>query len=190
MGYILFALFIGVPIMEISVFISVGEEIGVGSTIVIVILTAIIGTWLLRRQGLQTLYRLQEQLNHGQLPLREVFDGFCLLVAGAFLLTPGFVTDGVGFLLFIAPFRDMLRVGLGRFFARHGHIHVQGAGMNSEFREPFSNNTDDNSRADANRDWAGGRGPIIDGEFQDVTDGDSTDPQETNPDPVVRRIDK
>ena len=99
MGYILCALFIGVPILEISVFISVGEEIGLNWTLAIVILTAVTGTWMMKRQGLKTLFRLQSQLNQGQLPLREVFDGFCLLLAGAFLLTPGFVTDGVGFLL-------------------------------------------------------------------------------------------
>jgi len=185
MGYILFALFIGVPILEISVFISVGGEIGVGSTIAIVILTAIVGTWLLRRQGLQTLYRLQDQLDQGQLPLREVFDGFCLLVAGAFLLTPGFVTDGVGFLLFIPPFRDLLRTSLGRFFAKNGHIHVQGAGNNTGFREPFSNTMNDTFRAGENGD-----GPIIDGEFQDVTGDGPSDPQETDPDTVVPRIDK
>ena len=101
MGYILFALFICIPILEVSVFISVGEEIGLTWTLAIVIITAITGTWLMKRQGLETLLRLQDQINQGQLPLREVFDGFCLLLAGAFLLTPGFVTDGVGFLLFI-----------------------------------------------------------------------------------------
>ena len=86
MSYLLFALFIGVPILEISVFISVGEEIGLGWTLATVILTAVIGTWMLKRQGLKTLFRLQDQVNQGQLPLREVFDGFCLLLAGAFLL--------------------------------------------------------------------------------------------------------
>ena len=59
MTYILFALFIGVPILEISVFISVGEEIGLNWTLVIVILTAVVGTWMIKRQGLKTLYRLR-----------------------------------------------------------------------------------------------------------------------------------
>ena len=65
MTYILFALFIGVPILEISVFISVGEEIGLNWTLVIVILTAVVGTWMIKRQGLKTLYRLQDQLDPG-----------------------------------------------------------------------------------------------------------------------------
>ena len=69
MTYILFALFIGVPILEISVFISVGEEIGLNWTLVIVILTAVAGTWMIKRQGLKTC-TAQDQLDQGQFPLR------------------------------------------------------------------------------------------------------------------------
>ena len=79
MSYLIFALFIGVPILEISIFISVGEEIGLSWTLVIIILTAVIGTWIMKRQGFKTLVRLREQLYSGRLPLSDIFNGFCLL---------------------------------------------------------------------------------------------------------------
>ena len=77
MGYLLFALFIFIPILEIGVFISVGEEIGLSWTLAIIVLTAMIGTWIMKRQGLKTLFQLHGQLNQGclkplQKPLRGV----------------------------------------------------------------------------------------------------------------------
>ncbi len=179
MGYILFALFICIPILEVSVFISVGEEIGLTWTLAIVIITAITGTWLMKRQGLETLLRLQDQINQGQLPLREVFDGFCLLLAGAFLLTPGFVTDGVGFLLFISPFRNLLRASFGRVVAARGQFYRPRTENKADFREPFSKDMEHNVH-----------GPVIDGEFKDLTEQDNTEKPKTAPDSVVRRIDK
>jgi len=188
MSYLLFALFIGVPILEISVFISVGEEIGLGWTLAIVILTAVIGTWMLKRQGLKTLFRLQDQLDQGQLPLREVFDGFCLLLAGAFLLTPGFVTDGVGFLLFLPPFRNLLITSISRVVPYRGHFCDPGLDNRAGFRKPFGEDMENNLNS-----------TVIDGEFQDLTEQDGieapktgapeTDASETEPDSVVRRID-
>ena len=179
MTYILFALFIGVPILEISVFISVGEEIGLNWTLVIVILTAVVGTWMIKRQGLKTLRRLQDQLNQGQLPLREVFDGFFLLLAGALLLTPGFVTDGVGFLLLMSPFRNLLQANIGRLVSARGHSYGPRTRGMGDFHEPFSKDVDRNVY-----------GPIIDGEFKDLTEHNKTEKPETAPDSVVRRIDK
>ena len=179
MGYILCALFIGVPILEISVFISVGEEIGLSWTLAIVILTAVTGTWMMKRQGLKTLFRLQSQLNQGQLPLREVFDGFCLLLAGAFLLTPGFVTDGVGFLLLISPFRSLIRAIIGRVVNARGKFYGPSTDNMGNLHEPFSKDITRNVD-----------GPVIDGEFKDLTGQDKTEKPKTDPDCVVRRIDK
>ena len=96
--------FIAVPIIEIAVFLEVGAQIGVLNTILMIVVTAIIGTWLLRSQGIQTLQRAQESLNQNVFPAFEVFDGLCLLFAGGLLLTPGFVTDAVGFFLFVPHF--------------------------------------------------------------------------------------
>ena len=89
-------LFIAVPILEIYLLIQVGEAIGAGWTILLVVLTAVIGVWLLRIQGLSTLTRAQQRLQENQLPAREILEGMALVVAGALLLTPGFFTDTVG----------------------------------------------------------------------------------------------
>jgi len=101
MGFLLLIAFIAVPVIEIAVFIEVGGWIGLWPTIGVVILTAIIGTGLLRQQGISILFRIQENLEANKLPVRELFDGVCLVIAGAFLLTPGFVTDSLGFALFV-----------------------------------------------------------------------------------------
>jgi len=77
MGFILLAAMIGVPILEIAVFIEAGELIGLWPTIGAVIVTAIVGTTLLRIQGLATLFRAQRNLEEGRLPVVEVFDGLC-----------------------------------------------------------------------------------------------------------------
>lgn len=100
--------FITLPLLEIGVFISIGDEIGIFSTIAITVLTAVLGTFLVRTQGISTLNKVSASLNQGEMPLRPVFDGACQLIAGALLLTPGFITDTIGLLLFAPPFRTLL----------------------------------------------------------------------------------
>lgn len=100
--------FLAVPILEIYLLIQVGEVIGAGWTIMLVVLTAVIGVWLLRIQGLSTLTRAQQRLQENQLPAREILEGMALVVAGALLLTPGFFTDAIGFLLLLPPTRIAL----------------------------------------------------------------------------------
>jgi len=100
--------FVGVPIIEIALFIKVGGLIGLWPTIAIVIATAVAGTAMIRHQGLNTLQRVQQELDAQRLPVRELFDGICLLFAGALLLTPGFFTDSVGFALLLPPLRGIL----------------------------------------------------------------------------------
>jgi UPF0716 protein FxsA len=113
MGLLILLLLIAVPLIEIAVFIEIGGQIGVGATIVATVLTAMAGTWLLRAQGLATLARARGQMDQGILPARELFDGLCLLFAGALLLVPGFVTDAVGLILFIPAVRERLRRFIG-----------------------------------------------------------------------------
>ncbi len=108
MGAILCIILVGVPIGEIAVLIKVGKVIGFWETIGAVILTALIGTHLLRRQGLAVLKKAQASMDENRFPVDEVFDGLCLLFAGALLLTPGFITDAIGLALFVAPFRAVL----------------------------------------------------------------------------------
>jgi UPF0716 protein FxsA len=114
MALALLLAFIAIPIIEIAVFIQVGGVIGLGWTIALIVLTAVLGSIALRLQGLATLSRARSLMDRGELPAKELFDGLCLVVAGALLLTPGFVTDTIGALLFLPPVRDLLRREFGR----------------------------------------------------------------------------
>ncbi len=111
----LFFLFLFVPVIEIAVFIRVGGWLGLWPTLGIVVFTAVLGTALFRIQGLAVLHQARASLMQRVFPAREAFDGLCLLLAGAFLIAPGFVTDGFGLLLFLPPFRAFL----GRLMASH-----------------------------------------------------------------------
>lgn len=110
MGLIFLLLFIAVPLIEIMLFIKIGGTIGMTMTVLVVIVTALIGTFMLRTQGLATMRGAQASMDEGELPVDPVIHGIFLLIAGAFLLTPGFLTDGIGFALFLPP----LRLALGR----------------------------------------------------------------------------
>ena len=102
---ILFIIFVIVPIIEIAIFIQAGDWIGLGPTLVMIVLTAVVGVSLLRQQGLSTLYKAQEKMNQGEIPAMEMIEGIMLAVAGALLITPGFFTDTIGFLLLVPALR-------------------------------------------------------------------------------------
>jgi UPF0716 protein FxsA len=104
----LFAAFLVVPLLEIYLLLTVGGQIGVLPTVVLVVLTAVVGMALIRIQGVSTLLRLQEKLRRGEPPAEELMTGAALLVAGALLLTPGFFTDTLGFLLLTPSVRRVL----------------------------------------------------------------------------------
>lgn len=101
-------LFIGLPLIEIYFLIEVGSEIGALPTIGLSILTAVIGTWLVRHQGFGVLIRVRELQARDEVPAFELVDGALILVAGLFLLLPGFLTDTVGFLLLVPALRHAL----------------------------------------------------------------------------------
>ena len=107
-GLIILIALLGIPILEIAVFIALGGEIGIAWTLALIFITAVIGTFLLRMQGLSLINRIRQETEAGRVPGRELGHGAMLLVAGILLLTPGFVTDGIGFLLFVPAFRDLL----------------------------------------------------------------------------------
>jgi UPF0716 protein FxsA len=146
LGLILFAALVAVPLAEIALFVELGGRIGLWPTLALIVLTALVGAWMLRWQGFATLARARRQLAEGALPVAEVFEGLCLLVAGALLLTPGFLTDAVGALLLLRPVRLMLY----RRVARHLDVHVGGAGRH-DAAEPHV-----------------GAGPIIEAQFEEV----------------------
>jgi UPF0716 protein FxsA len=116
---LLVILFIVLPVAEIYVIIKIGGAIGVLPTIALLILDGLLGAALLRSQGRAAWRRFNEALAAGKIPAREVFDGAMVIMGGALLITPGFITDIFGLLLLIPPSRAMLRgivtkIGLGR----------------------------------------------------------------------------
>ena len=115
MGLVLL-LFLVVPFVELFVIIEVGQAIGAPSTIVLLVAISVVGAWLVKREGLGTLRRAQARMGAGQVPGAERMDGLLILFAGALLLTPGFLTDGLGICLLVPPVRAGIRRALGRFF--------------------------------------------------------------------------
>ena len=103
---ILFLFFLIVPFVEIYVLLQVGGLIGAFPTIFLVVFTAALGAWLLRRQGFATWQRFQTNLAQGTIPAYEMIEGPILLVGGALLLTPGFFTDALGFACLIPALRQ------------------------------------------------------------------------------------
>lgn len=102
-------LFTVVPLVELYLLIEVGRHIGVGATIAIVVLTGLLGAWLARLQGLAVVRQVQHSLAAGQIPTDAIVDGVLILLAAAVLLTPGLITDSVGFLLLIPAGRKLVR---------------------------------------------------------------------------------
>ena len=97
-----------VPLAEIAAFVVIGGQIGVLATLAMVLVTAVIGSFLLRRQGIGLFNRINTEMRANRVPGRELVHGVMILVAGVLLLTPGFVTDTIGFLLFIPAIRDLV----------------------------------------------------------------------------------
>jgi UPF0716 protein FxsA len=98
-------LIIVIPAIDIGFLLLSGKTIGFLPTIALIILTGVVGAYLTKREGLQTIKRAQEQLSYGQLPGDSVLDGICILIGATLLLTPGFITDLFGFLLLFPPSR-------------------------------------------------------------------------------------
>lgn len=106
------------PLLEIYVLIRIGEMIGALETVALVVLTGIVGAALAKTQGLLILRRIQSELHQGELPGDELFNGLCVLVGGAFLITPGIISDVLGFLLIVpasrAVFRELIKRKVNR----------------------------------------------------------------------------
>ena len=98
-------LFVLIPLIELYFMLQVGDAVGAFNTVLLVVLTAVIGGLLVRYQGFTTLLRMREQMQHGEVPALEIIEGSILLVCGVMLLLPGFVTDAIGFLLLVPPLR-------------------------------------------------------------------------------------
>lgn len=110
--------FVVLPIVELAVIIQVGHAIGVLNTIGLLLLVSLVGSWLVKREGLAVWRRFQEQVHAGAVPGKEVADGVMILLAGALLISPGFVTDVFGVFLLLPPVRAVVRAALLRRTAR------------------------------------------------------------------------
>ena len=168
MPLILLLAFIGVPIAEIGGFIVVGREIGLWPTLGLVVATAMIGTFLLRQQGMATLRRAEAAIARGEPPAGPLFDAACLLVGGVLLLTPGFLTDAFGLALMIPSLRTW--IGRGLWAMLRGRIQMQ---------------TWQQGQPPPGQGRPGGAAPTIDGDYREA---DETQPDADDPDlPPVDR---
>lgn len=164
---IVFLCFIIVPIVEMYILIQVGGMIGGLYTIGLVLLTALIGVTLLKRQGLSTFMTAQQKMNSGQVPVTEIAEGLMLAVAGALLLTPGFVTDTVGFILLTPYLRQYLAGRIFKWWLQNNkqtHIYSQTAFYSRESKGagagPF----------ERGRGYQADAEDVIEGEFQTLSD--------------------
>ena len=158
----LFFLFAAMPIIEIALLIEVGERIGGWSTIGLVILTAAIGAFLVRQQGLATLFQARQKLDQGQIPGQEMLEGLMLAVAGVLLVTPGFVTDSFGLLLVLPLTRPLIARWLMK------RVQVAGPGQMHGHYRYYRQNRD-------------GSDTTIEGEYE-VKDTESRDKRQLPPD--------
>ncbi|MEW9797689.1 FxsA family protein [Alteromonas sp. CYL-A6] len=157
---LLFLLFAVMPIIEITVLIQVGGMIGGWNTVAIVILTAFAGAYLVRREGLQTLQTAQRKMQQNQLPGREMMEGLMLVIAGVLLVTPGFITDIIGFLFVLPPTRKLLAAGLSK------HLKMRVVTSQGGFTAYSQHAAPEDFRSPR------GEGDIIEGEYADKTEQD------------------
>ncbi len=148
----LFLAFLAVPLIEISLFIQVGGAIGLGWTLIIVILTAILGTWLVRSQGMREMSNLRRSFSELSDPTESLAHGAMILVSGALLLTPGFFTDGVGFALLVPGIRTAV------FHYLRKRVKVQS----------FAMGPDVDTRQNQGHPQKPANSDIIDGELQEL----------------------
>ncbi len=149
--HLLLLAFIVVPISEIYVLLEVSDIIGVGYTIALVILTAVVGAALMRAQGLATMLRMREEIARGEPPAATLVEGVMLLFAGALLLTPGFITDTMGFLC-LTP---AVRSAIAKKAVASAVVGAQGSAFRGEVGAGFG----------ARRGGFASDDDVIDGEF-------------------------
>ncbi len=121
-----FLLFTVVPFLELALLIKIGTLIGTFDTILIVIITGLVGAVLVRAAGIQCLWRIRRNMNEGVFPGDELFNGVLILVAGAFLITPGLMTDAAGFILLVPFTREPIKRSIKRYVSsRIQEVHIR-----------------------------------------------------------------
>lgn len=156
---VLFLLFAILPILEITLLVQVGGLIGGWNTIAIVIITAFVGAYLVRREGFHTMQTAQEKMQRNEVPGKEVVEGLMLVVSGVLLVTPGFITDIFGFLLVIPVTRHLI----AGHVARHMKMRVVTTGgfggQAGGTQSPFNHSGND-------------AGDVFEGEYTDKSKND------------------
>ena len=112
----IFLIFIIIPIIEITIFITVGSNFGILNTIAIILITALIGIFLVRRRGLSLLFNARQNMSEGVMPTNEIKGGIFLLISGLLLITPGFFTDCIGFVVFLKPVQNLIALQAKKYF--------------------------------------------------------------------------
>lgn len=138
----LLVIFIIIPLIELAVILKVNSFIGIGWTLALIIITAFVGVRLLKQQGISTLLRANQKMQQGQMPAQELAEAFLLALAGALLLTPGFVTDAVGFTLLVPATRKALVHKVIAFIAPHmmtgGTFQSDSFNQGGQFKDVYS----------------------------------------------------
>lgn len=161
----LLLIFIAFPLLEIALLVRAGEVIGFWPTMGIVIATAVLGSTMLRRQGLQVLGKIMDELAAGRPPLEPLADAGMVIVSGAFLLTPGLITDTIGLLLLIPGVRTIIRRFLVQRILNSPNVVVDVVSTSTKSFEE-----DDSPFPYRQRRQAPGEGPVIEGEFERVNE--------------------
>jgi UPF0716 protein FxsA len=161
---LLVLLFLVAPLVELAVIVQVAGTVGVLNTIGLLIAVSFVGAWLAKREGLITLRRIQLALGRGELPSREVADGALIMMAGALMIAPGFISDIVALLLLFPATRAVFRPLLVRWLARRGRARVTGMGRRGPVRR--GPGTDDIWDVES---WEDPPRPATRGELRDPT---------------------
>tara|TARA_B110000444_G_C18824374_1_gene589528 strand:- start:518 stop:1042 length:525 start_codon:yes stop_codon:yes gene_type:complete len=143
--------FIAVPLGEMLLLFEVSDRIGPLITLGLVVATAVIGVQILKRQGLATLSRASQKLESGQLPAQEIVEGMLLAAAGALLLTPGFITDTIGFVLLTGP----LRRPIARYVVRSGLVKAMAGSASGASFSHFDSRDGRQGRQDSSNIYEG-----------------------------------
>jgi UPF0716 protein FxsA len=158
----LLLVFVAIPLIEIAILIKVGQWIGFVPTLLIVILTAIAGIYILRSQGMQVARRAADSLSKGQAPIAPIVDGSFLLIAGALLVSPGILTDIAGIALLIPHVRHLVSSWVVSKLLVTGAAHVQ----TFDWKTNEAHQPDRNQKSEPKRPSEQNQGPLIEGEFE------------------------
>ena len=177
MPLLLLVLFIVVPIAELYVIVQIAGQIGIIPTLLLLVADSVVGTMLMKSQGRAAWRRFNEATAEGRIPAREVADGALIILGGAFLLTPGFITDIFGFLLLIPPTRALFRKTVVGLFAKRNPMTYVGVKAAPHAERAW------NERAARRRS---GTTPAPNGDY---VEGTATEVDDDEPAPERRRLD-